>query len=63
MRLGMRLCRWCQMRERIRLPSVKREWIRCPKCNTKIAIADSDAVCRGVHIKCRTCKTEIEIRI
>lgn len=51
------------MRERIRLPSIKREWIRCPKCNSKIAIADSDAVCRGVHIKCRTCKTEIEIRI
>lgn len=45
------------------LPSVKREWVKCPKCNTKIAIADSDAVCRGVHIKCRTCKTEIEIRI
>lgn len=59
------------MSERIRLPSakrewlpsVKREWVKCPNCGTKIAIADSDAVCRGVHIKCRTCKSEIEIRI
>lgn len=45
------------------MPSLKREWVKCPNCNTKIAIADSDSVCRGVHIKCRTCKTEVEIRI
>ncbi len=51
------------MRERIRLPSTERKWVKCPKCGTKLAIADSNARCSGVYIKCRTCKTEAEIRI
>lgn len=51
------------MKERIRLPSIERKWVKCPECGTKLAIADSNAECRGVYIKCRTCKTEVEIRI
>lgn len=51
------------MKKRIKIPSTKREWVKCPNCNTKLAVADSDAECRGVYIKCRTCGAEIEIKL
>ena len=51
------------MKGRIKLPSIKREWVRCPVCGTKLAVADNNAKCHGVHIKCRTCKTETEIKL
>jgi hypothetical protein len=49
------------MKKEIKIPSVKREWVYCPYCNTKLCIADSDAICNGIYVKCRTCKREIEI--
>lgn len=48
--------------EKLKIPLVKREWVKCPACGCKIAIADNTAKCRGIYIKCRVCKKEIEIK-
>lgn len=43
-------------------PILVREWIRCPVCGCKLAIADNTARSHGIYVKCRTCKKEIEIK-
>jgi transcription elongation factor Elf1 len=49
--------------KKIKYPPLRREWYKCPVCGTKLAIIDNNAKCSGVHIKCRTCKKEIEIEV
>lgn len=48
---------------RMRYPPLKREWCRCPKCGTKLAIKDNTTKCSNLYIKCRTCKNEIKIEV
>lgn len=42
-------------------PPLKRTWYMCPKCGAKLLIYDNTASCKGVYIKCKKCKSEIEI--
>lgn len=51
------------MEESVKFPPIKREWIKCPKCGTKLAVSDNNAKSSGIYIKCRTCKKEIEIKL
>ena len=36
---------------------------RCPECGTKLLIYDNTSRAEGLYMKCRTCKTEVEIKI
>lgn len=45
----------------MKLPPLEREWYKCPHCGTKLLLFDNTANCKGVYIKCKTCKREIEI--
>lgn len=47
---------------RIKTPILRRDWVKCPYCGCKLAIADNTARCEGIYIKCRVCKREIEIK-
>lgn len=48
----------------IKKPPIERRWILCPKCGAKTIVADDNATCRGVHIKCtRGCKQVFELVI
>ena len=49
--------------KKIEYPPFRREWVRCPFCRTKLAVYDNAAKSKGVYVKCRTCKREIEIKI
>lgn len=40
-----------------------RTWYHCPKCGQKICMASSNASGKEIFIKCKKCKSEIEIRI
>lgn len=43
--------------------SIKREWFCCPNCGCKLLIYDNTARVKGVYIKCRICKKEIEVKL
>jgi transcription elongation factor Elf1 len=41
-----------------------KKWYLCPNCGKKILIYDiKKAVSKGLYIKCKQCKREIEIKI
>lgn len=44
-------------------PPLERKWYQCPKCGTKLLIYDNAAQSRGIYIKCKNCKNEIEVKI
>ena len=49
--------------KKIKYPSYKRQWYKCPLCGTKLCIYDNTAnLIGGIFIKCKTCKKEIEIK-
>ena len=49
---------------KIKMPPLRREWVRCPNCGAKVVLYDNTASCNGVHIKCtRGCKQEFELKI
>ena len=35
----------------IKLPPLRRIWVRCPHCGAKTILYDNTAECRGVYIK------------
>lgn len=41
----------------------KDNWIRCPKCRTKLFSLNDDGISRGVVIKCKRCKNILEINV
>lgn len=45
------------------MESFKRLWYTCPYCGKKLAVMTANAVSRGVFIKCKGCKREIEIKV
>lgn len=48
----------------LKLPPLRREWVRCPSCGAKTILYDNTAKCSGVYIKCtRGCKKEFELVI
>lgn len=50
--------------ERIKLPPIERQWLRCPYCGAKVILYDNTAHCAGVYAKCtRGCKREFEVKI
>lgn len=49
--------------KKIKYPSYKRQWYKCPLCGTKLCVYDNTANLNGgIFIKCKTCKKEIEIK-
>lgn len=49
---------------KLKMPPLRREWVRCPHCGAKTVLYDNTANCSGVHIKCtRGCKREFELKI
>lgn len=38
-------------------------WYKCPVCGQKILKISKEAQSRGLYIKCKKCKNEIEIKI
>ena len=51
------------MQRRLKKPPLERMWYHCPECGTKLLIYDNTSRAEGLYIKCRTCKTEVEIKI
>lgn len=51
------------MQKQLKKPPLKRMWYRCPECGTKLLIYDNTSRAKGLYMKCRTCKTEVEIKI
>lgn len=50
--------------DEIKIPPLKREWVRCPHCGAKVVVYDNTATCRGVYLKCtRACKKTFELVI
>lgn len=48
----------------VKKPPITRRWILCPYCGMKTILADDNANCHGVHIKCtRGCKQVFELVI
>lgn len=50
-------------KKRIKKPPIQRRWVKCPVCDTKLAIADNTTTCSNLYIKCKTCKNEIKINL
>ncbi len=42
---------------------LKKHWYLCPICGKRLFLYHDAAVCRGLFIKCRECRNEIEIKI
>ncbi len=38
-------------------------WYKCPKCGQKLLKFKDDAISKGVFLKCKKCKSNIEIKI
>lgn len=43
--------------------ALSRRWFKCPLCGKNLLIVDNTAKCRGVFIRCKNCKNDIEIKI
>lgn len=41
----------------------KRKWYRCPQCGKKLVVYQEGASCKGIFVRCKECKSIIEIRI
>lgn len=39
------------------------QWITCPECGQKLCKADSNAISKGIRIKCNKYRQEVEIRL
>ena len=46
----------------VKLP-VKKQWYKCPACGKNLVLYHNAAKCRGVFVKCKFCRREVEIRI
>lgn len=41
----------------------KDNWVRCPKCRTKLFILNAGGISKGIIIKCKRCKNILEVNI
>ena len=39
------------------------KWYRCPVCGQKLLKVSNKAKSKGLYIKCKKCKNEIEIKV
>nr|DAZ26035.1 MAG TPA: zinc-ribbon domain protein [Caudoviricetes sp.] len=42
---------------------LQKKWYTCPHCGKRLAAYVGKAQSRGIYIKCKQCKREIEIKI
>lgn len=48
----------------VRMPALRREWVKCPYCHAKHSLYANNAECEGVYVKCtRGCGREFEIKV
>ena len=50
------------MKKNIRIPT-ERKWYVCPYCGKHLVVYNDIAVCKGVYIRCKECRKEVEIKI
>lgn len=50
------------MKKNIQIPT-ERKWYVCPHCGKSLVIYEDTAVCKGVFIRCKECRREIEIKV
>lgn len=43
--------------------ATERKWYKCPVCGKNLLIITNTAKCSGVFIRCKNCKSDIEIKI
>lgn len=49
-------------KKNIQIPT-ERKWYICPYCGKNLVIHEDTAVCKGVFIRCKECRKEVEIKI